>query len=348
MNAPAPLGLCETVAVGAPFGFVCPEDFVRDDGRAPVILHQMGGEKEREFFGPRELRDATCARLERIGWPENWGLGGVCREPEDAANFALAGYTWFTFDLASRVNERADAASLDELDAGIVALEDAGVFPAGWHVQYLALFDEETLARAAVKFGRALAHAEDLQQAMRTAWSGRGAMPDVEIHIARLLRKTTATETRFIAAELLRRGIWASVFAPSLGTEFQLGLSTAKIPDTTNLATILKSSGALRLAAPGASHLDCTDRAFFEVLAGIVKNDTALFRQILAAARDAFPMASVGWSLLVMEDDVRMMPEVEDAMLAETFLRHPHGRQLLLCTWGAVCERLGGRIRAAL
>ena len=40
------------------------------------------------------------------------------------------------------------------------------------------------------------------------------------------------------------------------------------------------------------------------------------------------------------------MPQPDDDALASTFLDHPHGRQLLLSTWEAVCEPLGERIRA--
>ena len=351
MTPPVALEHPETAAISAPLGFLHAGDFAAVDGRSMVILHELGGEKERANFGPRELRDLTCAALERSGWSGEWGLGGVCREMDEAANFALAGYTGFTFDLAPRVEESADTASLDDLDARIVALEDAGVYPAGWHEAYLggdASFHEETLARAAVKFGAALTHAEDLQQAMRTAWSGRGGMPDIEISIRRLLRRTTGDEVRFIARELLRRGIWAGVFAPSFGPEYQPGLRPAEAPDTANFASILQTHGALRLAAPGAAHTDRTDDAFFAMLTHMTGRDPALFRAILAAARDAFPVVRAGWHLLVTEDDVHMMPEVEDASLAATDLEHPHGRQLLRCTWDSVCESLGDRIRAAI
>jgi tagaturonate epimerase len=351
MTPPVPLEQCDTRSVGAPFGFLHVGDFAATDGRAIVILHQLGHEKEREHHGPRELRDATCANLERSGWSGKWGLGGVCREMEDAANFALAGYTWFTFDLAPRVDESADTASLDELDAGIVALEDAGIYPAGWHEAYLggdAPFHEEVLARAAVKFGAALTHAEDLQQALRTAWSGRGNLPDIEISIRRLLRKTTLEETRFIAMELLRRGIWAGVFAPALGPEYQPGLHPAEAPDVAGFAELLRAHGSLRLASLGASHIDCTDYAFFAMLAYLAGRDAPLFRAILTAARDVFPVVRSGWHILLSDDDVRMMPDVDDEALAPTYIEHPHGRQLLLCTWDAVCESLGDRIRAAL
>lgn len=351
MIAPTTFAHEPTVAIGAPFGRMLADELTNNDGRGVIVLHRLGWEKEREKIGPSELRAATCAAFDKAGWPERWGLGGVCVELEDAANFGIAGFSWFTFDLTSRVDESADAASLDALDARIVALEDAGVFSLGWHTEYLggdAPFDEEILARAAVKFGPALAHAEQLQQILRTVMSGRDSLPDVEINIARSLRRTTAAELRFLAAELKRRGVWTTVLAPSLGPEFQPGLTPTEAPDIAGIVEILKASGGLRLAAPGASHIDQTARAFFAMLRHVAETDAPLFREILVAARDAFPTVRAGGNLLVSEEDVHLMPEVEDAALATTFLDHPHGRQLLHCTWNSVCETLGDRVRRAV
>ena len=335
MIAPTSGGASDSVAIGAPFGRV-PAGELRDlRDRGVVVLHRLGGPKDREKMGPRELREATCAAFDKTAWPERWGLGGVCVELEDAANFGIAGYTWFTFDLSSRVDASADDASLDRLDTRIVALEDAGVFPPGWHEAYLSgdaatAFDEESLARAAVKFGDALAHAEQLQQTLRTVMSGRGDLPDIEVSIARALRRTTAFELRFLAAELKRRGVWTTAFAPALGPEFQPGLFGTSEPEITGFADILAAIGGVRLSAPGASHSDYSDRAFFAMLRHLAETDPGLFRSILLVAKDAFPLARAGWNLSVTEEDAQMMPEVDDAVLAGTFLDHPHGRQILL------------------
>jgi hypothetical protein len=351
MTAPTSFGSLPTLAIGAPYGFISPSDIARSDKRGTVFMHRLGGDKDRQNYGPRELREATCANLVRLGFQGPWGLGGICEELEDAANFAIAGYSWFTFDLTIRVDESADSASLDVLDSRIVALEDAGIFPIGWHEQYLSgeyAFGEETLARAAVKFGEALGHAEHLQQTIRTLMSGRDSLPDVEISIARTLRKTTPEELRFLSAELTRRGIWATVFAPSFGPESQPGLTHLETPEVAGFAEILSAAGGIRLSAPGASHYDRTDGAFFEMLGTLAKNSPSTFREILQVARESFPTARTGWNLLVTEEDIHMMPEVEEALFAEVFLGHPHGRQMLVCTWPTVCNFLGEKIRTCL
>ncbi len=344
MTTPTPLGVGPSIAIGAPFGRV--DCSTSTDGRATVILHRLTGEKDREHYGPRELRDDTCAALEKTGWPARWGLGGVCVEMEDAANFAIAGYTWFTFDLSPHLFPFADEATLDTLDTRIVALEDIGCYPLGWHEKHLADgIDEETLARAAVKFGAALTHAEQLQQTLRTAWSGRGDLPDIEISLARALRRTTASELRFLTTELKRRGIHANVVAPCLGPDFQAGLQAEVPPDIDGFAEIL---GSIRLAAPGASHTDQSETAFFSALRHIAGSDAPFFRELLLAARDTFPVVRGDWHLSVAEDEIHMMPQPDDDALASTFLDHPQGRQLLISTWDAVCETHGDCIRRAL
>lgn len=343
MTAPTPLGTGPSIAIGAPFG--CLDRVTPTEGRNAVILHRLTGERDREHYGPSELREDTSVALQKAGWPAHWGLGGVCVEMEDAANFAIAGYTWFTFDLAPRLCAFADHDTLDTLDTRIVALEDIGCYPLGWHETHLADgIEEETLARAAVKFGPALTHAEQLQQTLRTAWSGRGDLPDIEISVARALRRTTADELRFLTTELKRRGIHARVVAPCLGPDFQAGLQPTVPPDIDGFAKIL---GSIRLAAPGASHIDESDAAFFSALRHIAESDATFFRELLLAARDAFPVIRGSWHLSVAEDEIHMMPQPDDDALASTFLDHPQGRQLLLSTWDAVCETHGDRIRRA-
>ena len=344
MTAPTPLGNGPSIAIGAPFGRI--DRSTSTEGRAIVILHRLTGEKDREHYGPSELRDDTCAALHEAGWPARWSLGGVCVEMEDAANFAIAGYTWFTFDISPHLSPFADDATLDTLDTRIVALEDIGCYPLGWHERHLADgIDEESLARAAVKFGPALTHVEQLMETLRTNWSGRGELPDIELSMARALRRTTANELRFLTAELKRRGIHANVIAPCLGPDFQVGLQPSEPPDIAGFAEIL---GSTRLAAPGAAHIDASENAFFSALRHIAKSDAPFFRELVLAARDAFPLIGGRWHLSVSEDEIHTMPQADDDALASTFLDHAQGRQLLISTWDAVCETHGDRIRRAL
>ena len=75
--APAPIGRTASIALAAPFGWIAPEQLAlaKDGGRAPVIMHRLGGEKARLQRGPREFREDTPAALEQAVWDQAWGLG---------------------------------------------------------------------------------------------------------------------------------------------------------------------------------------------------------------------------------------------------------------------------------
>ncbi len=358
--APTPLGTRPTFALGAPFGHVFAPLWERASrgGACPVVMHTLGPEIERARLGPRELRDATCASLASIGFDHPWGIGGVVREADDAAQFATAGFTWFTFDLRHLVNRRAPHMSLDELDAAIVALEDARCFPPDWHAEYLdrtfetippLTFSDEDLARAAVAFGPALAHAEQLQQAVRACWAGRGGLPDIEISIAGTRYPTTPAETLFIALQLRGRGIVASTFSPSLGGAWPLGAATSFSTEEIHAAISAHQSACTAggiaktgihfaagkesaLAGLGGLHRDEHMDAWLEALRLAAADDPQLFRAWLAASRDSFMLARGDQPVELGDDDARSLPEVGDDSLAATFLETPQGRQLLLAT----------------
>ena len=359
MDIPAPktFAAAPTITIGAPLGRVFPAQFV-DVARAPIFLHELGGEKERATRGPRELFTETRDALVRAGHLGDWGAGGIVRETDEAAQFATAGATWLTMDLAPLLDVRADAMSLDALDAAIVALEDAGCFSQGWADAYLdrtfalALrLDDETLARAAVKFGRALAHAEQIQQMIRVCWMGKGTAPDIEVSIAAAPTATTRAELLFLSHEIRRRALGATALAPSLGADLEMGDTfTGDASIHADFAAITNASG-IKLSLPQSAsttsaHLDATEAAPLALLREIATQQPALFREWLRCAQFHFATVRPAWRISTTEDDIRFLPDVADDALAATFLDEKKGRQLLLVTFPVVAAQLGGKLPA--
>lgn len=327
----------------------------------PVYLHHLGGKKAHAQTGPRELLAATRAALEQAEHVGAWGAGAVVSETEDAAAFAIAGCTWFTLDLAGWLERRGDSFSLDELDAALVGLEDAGAFTPSWHDAYLdrsfaisptltLALSDEVLARAAVKFGPALAHAQQLQQAIRTCWAGHGELPDMEIRIATDGRATTREEFFFLAQEVRSRGLGVQTLTPNPGPTWEPARTDVAAHDFTDLAAIAQHCGMkLGLAwsdgkTADAGHLDASEAAPLELLRQLAERDPLLFHEWLREAQLAFPLDRAGWPISTTEDDARMMPQVADEALAETFLGSTQGRQVLLVTFASVAETaLGAR-----
>lgn len=336
-------------------------------------MHELGGEKERASLGPRELLEKTRVRLaQQQPGLVFWGAGACVSSPEEAAQFATAGYTWFRLDMARVVDLRADTLPLEAMDATIVALEDLGIFAPGWYTAYVdqeltpvagANFrlPDETLARAAVKFAPVFARAQEIEQVIRNCWSGRGEPPDLEIVLSPGGPASTAEEMLFASMELRWRLSSVTAIAPALGHEWEPGQDPSFIAGTLTHALSRLSSALCpaRLSAPHLLghalpdprlvHQDTMETGRLAFLAQLIQRDPALFREWLEGARLAFPIARSGWPITLSEEEARFLPQVEDAELAATFLDLPSGRQLLLSTWSDVSSSsIGERARALL
>ena len=369
LPAPTPLAGRPTVALGCT-GLHFPADALRtaqENETAPVLIHHLTGEDGSGEDGPREMLIATAAALEKSGHTTAWGAGCSVRTEAEAAAFATGGYTWFSFALGGEMEPRADTMSLDELDAAVVALEDSGCLAAGWHANYtdrewplasgrtLRMADE-TLARAAVNFGRSLAHAAQLQQAIRTLWSGRGIAPDIELCFAGMRDRWSEEEFLFLALESARSGICPVCIAPPLGPAWQPGAEfegdqnglAATLTRFGEIAALVgplkigihhaagKSQTLLAALPRGRAHLDLTEDAWLATLDVLARQQPELFRRWLCAAQEMFPFAANGMALTITEEDIHVLPQVGDAELAETFLGDVRGRQLLLATFPEV------------
>ncbi len=374
LPAPSPLAARPTVALGCT-GLHFPADALRaarENHIAPVLMHHLTGEDGTADAGPRELLAATAAALENAAHTAAWGAGCTVRTTADAAAFATAGFTWFSFEPGRLLDPRADSMSLAELDAAIVALEDSGCLAPDWHAHYtdrawtlpsgrtLRIADEP-LARAAVKYGRALAEAAQWQQAIRTLWTGRGSAPDIELNFAGRRDHESAEEFLFLALETARSGLAPACISPSLGAAWQPGADfegdqselTATLALAGEIATL---AGPLKVGirhAAGKScvreiaartlgvraHLNFEEDASLETLDALAKQQPELFRHWLCVAQEMFPFAAGEMPLAISEDDIHVLPQVGDADLSATFLADIRGRQLLLATFPDVLRR---------
>jgi hypothetical protein len=374
LHSPSPLAARPTVALGCS-GIHFPAQALRathEAGVAPVLMHHLTGEDGSGDEGPRELLAATAAALEETGFPAEWGAGGVVRTSAEAAAFATAGFTWFSFELASLPDTRADSMSPDELDSAVVAIEDAGCYPQGWHSQYtdrewtlpsgrILRLEDETLARVAVKYGRALAEAAQLQQAIRTFWMGRGAPPDIELNFSGRRDRWSAEEFLFLALETARSGLGPACISPTLGPAWLPGVEYDGEQD--DLARMLSLAGEIAaLAGPlkvgirhaaGKSclrdvasrtlgprcHANFEEDAWLDTLDTLARRQPEIFRRWLMLAQELFPFVAGGTALSITEEDIHVLPQVADAELPATFLADIRGRQLLLSTFPDVLRR---------
>lgn len=374
LPAPSPIAAEPTVALGCS-GLHFPVQALneaRGVGAAPVLMHHFIGEDGSADDGPREMLAATAAALKNAGHTTAWGAGCAVRSCADAAVFATAGFTWFSFDMGALLDTRADSLSLDELDAAVVAVEDAGCYAPGWHTHYtgrewplasgrVLRLGDEPLARFAVKYGRALAEAAQWQQAIRMLWSGRGAAPDIELNFAGRRDRWSAEEFLFLALESARSGLAPACISPSLGHAWQPGAEfdgdQNELAATLALAgEIAALTGPLKVGirhAAGKSclrgivsrtlgprcHSNFEDDARLATLDALARTQPELFRRWLGVAQELFAFAAGDMPLAITEEDIHALPQVADADLPVTFLGDIRGRQLLLSTFPDVLRQ---------
>lgn len=280
--------------------------------------------------------------------PLGFSFADQCVACEEAGFTPVMG-AWPSLDPSEYFALRADSFSADELAAAQTALIEDGVFAApDWKSAYLdrdfagLRFTSESLARAAVKFGWAIAYAAEM---------AAGLAGDFEIDFAGTPQRTTTLEHLFIALELRRRAVpftalalrWPGRFEAAVdfeddAPEFERALAAhaavARIAENHRLSFSHAEEKFAVLPAIGREcgeqlHVKTSGLAWMAGLRAIARAETALFRQILRAAQERFPFDKVGAAISTNEEDVRFLPEVTDPELEPTFLEDPRGRQLL-------------------
>jgi hypothetical protein len=174
--APSPLGLRKSFGFGDRLGLATPGHLaaVQGTGFAPVFAQQSIREMTRTRREPAEIVAAAWGALESANYVDPWGADADhLKTAEDAERTAKAGFTMFTIDPSAHVNNAADAMGEAELRDTIRVLAEEGTLEPGWEKSFLnATFDipgagplsftQETLWRAAVKYGRAIAYSAGL------------------------------------------------------------------------------------------------------------------------------------------------------------------------------------------
>jgi hypothetical protein len=146
---------------------------------------------------------------------------------------AAAGFTFFTIDPSAFVNNDADRMSGSQLEAAIASMESDGVFARGWAQDHLnrrfevsanltLSFTPELLDRAAVKYGRAIAHSATMSAAIAKACAGRAF--DVEVSVDETDSVTSPIDHLFCGLELKRREVPVTSLAPRFIGEFEKGI----------------------------------------------------------------------------------------------------------------------------
>jgi len=379
---PVPLGMQTSAGFGDRLGLATPGHAraACEAGIAPIFAQQSVRENARTGRTPQQVLDDAMWGLFQEGWREPWGADADhLKTSADVDDFVAAGYTLVTIDPGDHVDNAAHTASAAEVETRAQALpwdtlEDTAqdlerrYLGRSFDLGDIALtYDREALWRAAAKYGRAVAHTVRMHRHL----AGRMGENDFELEVSvdETETPTSPAEHLFIASELRRLGVrWVSL-APRFVGRFEKGVDYIGDQETFSAefarhAAVARALGPYKLSlhsgsdkfsiypivarlAEGLVHLKTAGTSYLEALRAVAQMDAALFREILAFARERYQTDRATYHVSAQLADV----PIPDALTDTEFpglLERFDARQVLHVTFGSVLDRFGDRLLATL
>jgi len=359
---------------------------VRGTGYVPMLAQQSIREMGRTGRQPQDVMDDATWGVVQAGFRDGFGADADhLKTDHDIYRCAEAGFTFYTIDPGDHVNHAADSLDAGALAEAFTALPwdalesspadaraSAGKVGVGLPDGRRLTLDEQALARAAVKYGRAVAHTAALYRYL-VERLGRGRF-ELEVSVDETDSPTTPEQHLYVAAELARMGVqWVSL-APRFVGRFEKGVDY--IGDLADLErtfighlAIARAFGNYKLSLHSGSdkfsvyrmaarhggervHVKTAGTSYLEALRVVAGREPGLFREILAFARERYETDKATYH--VSADLAKVPPPegLDDAGLA-ALLDDFDARQVLHVTYGSVLTaddgaRFRGRLLEAL
>ncbi len=375
-----PLGLQTSAGMGDRLGLATPGHVaaVTGTGIAPIFAQQSVRENTRTGRKPQEVMDDAMWGVFQSGWQLPWGADADhIKRLEDLETFVAAGYTFFTVDPGDHVDQTADEAGLGDLRVkaaglpwdqfNISQVELVGMMAGKtFKVEGFPLsFTEETVLRAAVKYGRAVVHASRMYHRLVEL---HGSQPfDFEVSVDETATPTSVQEHFYIAHELKRLGIRWTSLAPRFVGRFEKGVDF--IGDLEELdqtmgqhAAIMRHFGSYKLSLHSGSdkfsvypiaarhtgrlvHLKTAGTSYLEALRVIAGEDPVFFRRIYEFARSRYETDRASYHVSGLLEITPVHPsDHELPALLDQF----DARQVLHVTFGSVLDTFRPELYAVL
>lgn len=372
------LGLAPSFGFGDRMGLATPghlEALQREgEGIRGIFAQQSIREMTRTQRTPTQVMTCAAEALAAEAFADPWGADADhLKSPADVDITAEAGFVFFTIDPSDDVDQKADNYSADEVAAKYQ--------PQPWTEQYLGktidvpggpsiTFDELTVKRAAVKYGKAIARAIELAGYIKTATVKRQQPHEIEISVDETDQPTTLAEHYIIADQLVKAEVNLVSLAPRFIGELEKGVDyigpvsdlEKSLEDHAAIAAHLGPyklslhSGSDKLsmytafarATKGLFHVKTAGTSYLEALRVVARHDGKLFRQIIDFSRGRYETDKATYHVHATLDSAPPAADVsDDRELERHYLElwddvpegkgFTHaGRQILHCTFGSV------------
>ena len=371
---PRPLGLQPSFGFGDRLGLATPGHAaatkLSGQGIAAIFCQQSIREMVRTERNPEDVLSTATWGAFRAGWLQPVGADADhLKTLEDLEMTAQAGFCFFTIDPSDHVDQSADNYSPDEVQIRFQALLDDGVPGAEL---FLSLYDENSfdleecktklyfetgaLKRAAVKYGRALAHITTMTRHAEKLMGESGF--DLEISVDETDQPTTELEHLFLALELQRNNIPVTSLAPRFIGDFEKGIDfrgdlAAFIIALKTHAAIASQYGPYKISLHSGSdkfkvyppiaeicrgkfHVKTAGTSYLEALRVICRVNPELFSEIVTFCRERFPVDRATYHISASLDQTPTVAGLTPEQLEQYYLTDDNGRQLLHVTFGSV------------
>lgn len=369
-TAPTVLGLRKLVGLGDRLGLATPGHVraVRRHSLAPIFAQQSIREMARTGRTPEDVMDDATWGVFQEGWRAGFGADADhLKTVHDIDRCVAAGFTFYTVDPGDHVDDAADSDGPATLEVKVASLPwlvlDSS--PADLRDRYLSrtfdlgdfslTFDEESLLRAAARYGRAVAHTAVMYRHLAERMGRRPF--EFEMSVDETETPTSVLEHFYVASELRRLGVeWVSL-APRFVGRFEKGvdyigdLATFEASFARHVA-VMRHLGPYKLSVHSGSdkfslypivakhagelvHLKTAGTSYLEALRAIASIDPALFRGILAFALARYDQDRATYHVSADPRRVAQPDQLSDDELA-SILDQFDGRQVLHVTFGSV------------
>ena len=381
-SLPTTLGLEPSFGFGDRLGSATPGhlDALRQSGTSikAIFAQQSIREMARTRRSATEVMSAAAQALAAEQFTGSWGADADhLKTPQDVDVTADAGFVFYTIDPSDHVDQQAD--SYDE--PTLAERFDAVGSDVDWVDSYLGKtvaigdsltigFDEQTVRRAAVKYGRALAYALTMGTHIREAATKRSLAFEIELSVDETEQPTTPGEHYIIADQCRRHGMQLVSLAPRFVGSLEKGVDykgdlAALERSLAEHAAIARELGPYKLslhsgsdklsmypllarATGGLFHVKTAGTSYLEALRVVARHAPEEFRAIIDFARDRYDTDKATYHVSATVAGVVPPADVSDdhqleQMYLESWEDVPKGkgftkpgRQILHCTFGSV------------
>ncbi|MGB7157705.1 MAG: tagaturonate epimerase family protein [Tepidisphaeraceae bacterium] len=359
---PQPLGMAPSFGFGDRLGLATPGHV--------AALKQAGGAIE-PIFAQQSIREmtrtgrsATEVMTDALNGAAVSGFSGKqgadadhLKTPSDVDRTADAGFVFFTIDPSDNVDGHADSYDANTLAEKVKGLGDEAKWVAAYKGRTIDLpngtkltIDDQAVARASVKYAKAVNQAVALAKHIDKVMRAKGAAYEIELSVDETPQPTTLAEHYMVADRCLSEGMKLVSLAPRFIGDFEKGVDFKGDPSTSSgqalagyekscsdHAAIAKQLGPYKLslhsgsdklaiypafarATKGLFHVKTAGTSYLEALRAILRHDVKFFRRIVDFARGRYNADRATYHVSATLETTPPPSDLSDVQLEQRYL----------------------------